>query len=65
MLIDWMQQSTVTQDQCSQELMKFRGDVEFKHVSFAYPTRPDVNILKDFSLKIAAGSHIAVVGPSG
>jgi ATP-binding cassette subfamily B (MDR/TAP) protein 1 len=41
------------------------GFVEFDHVSFAYPTRPDVQVLSDFSLRIPAGKTTALVGASG
>ncbi len=41
------------------------GEIEFKNVSFAYPSRPDVSVLKNFNMKIKAGQHIALVGPSG
>uniref|UniRef100_A0A8B9SGF7 ATP-binding cassette sub-family B member 10, mitochondrial n=1 Tax=Anas platyrhynchos TaxID=8839 RepID=A0A8B9SGF7_ANAPL len=43
----------------------FRGALEFKNVEFAYPTRPEASIFKDFSLSIPAGSVMALVGPSG
>ncbi|NWV43715.1 ABCBA protein, partial [Grantiella picta] len=43
----------------------FRGALEFKDVEFAYPTRPEASIFKDFSLSIPAGSVMALVGPSG
>lgn len=43
----------------------FRGALEFKDVEFAYPTRPEISIFKDFSLSIPAGSIMALVGPSG
>jgi ATP-binding cassette subfamily B protein len=42
-----------------------RGDIGFDHVSFAYPTRPDVSALHDISLSIKAGEKVAIVGPSG
>ncbi|KAH9301194.1 hypothetical protein KI387_012777 [Taxus chinensis] len=42
-----------------------QGNIEFKNVAFAYPARPDAVILKDFNLKVSAGSSIALVGPSG
>ncbi|KAF8031804.1 hypothetical protein BT93_D0883 [Corymbia citriodora subsp. variegata] len=44
---------------------KITGHVEFCRVDFAYPQRPDVIILKDFSFKIEAGKSTALVGQSG
>ncbi|MEQ1548301.1 MAG: ABC transporter transmembrane domain-containing protein [Chakrabartia sp.] len=41
------------------------GRVEFDAVRFRYPTRLDVSALADFSLNIAPGETVAVVGPSG
>ncbi|CAA3003311.1 ABC transporter B family member 15-like [Olea europaea subsp. europaea] len=48
-----------------QILQKVSGKVEFKHVEFAYPSRPESTILKDFNLKIPAGKTVALVGGSG
>ncbi|KAB1211634.1 ABC transporter B family member 15 [Morella rubra] len=41
------------------------GNVEFKHVKFAYPSRPESIILKDFCLEIPPGKTVALVGGSG
>ncbi|KAL4336274.1 hypothetical protein GQ457_07G002110 [Hibiscus cannabinus] len=41
------------------------GEVEFRQVEFAYPSRPENIIFKDFSLKIPAGKTVALVGSSG
>ncbi|KAE8538153.1 hypothetical protein D1P53_006220 [Cryptococcus gattii VGV] len=41
------------------------GHVEFSHVDFSYPSRPDVSILKDASFTFKPGECVAVVGPSG
>ncbi|MFZ5747233.1 MAG: ABC transporter transmembrane domain-containing protein [Pseudomonadota bacterium] len=42
-----------------------RGAIAFDHVTFRYPTRPEVSALTDFTLDIAPGETVAVVGPSG
>ena len=39
--------------------------MEFRDISFAYPSRPDVQVLKALSLKIPANKHTALVGLSG
>ncbi|KAF3850502.1 hypothetical protein F7725_012274 [Dissostichus mawsoni] len=41
------------------------GLVEFKDITFAYPTRPDTDILKGVSFTLRPGEVTAVVGPSG
>ncbi|MBL9068287.1 MAG: ATP-binding cassette domain-containing protein [Sphingopyxis sp.] len=42
-----------------------RGTLEFAHVEFHYPTRPDAPALHDFSLAIQPRETVAIVGPSG
>jgi ATP-binding cassette subfamily B protein len=42
-----------------------RGAIDFDHVTFRYPTRPEVSALQDFTLSVAPGETVAVVGPSG
>ena len=42
-----------------------RGEVAFEAVTFAYPGRPDLAALRDFSLRIRPGERVALVGPSG
>lgn len=41
------------------------GDIEFRDVHFAYPTRPTAPVLQGLSLSIPAGKTTALVGPSG
>lgn len=41
------------------------NNIEYKRIDFRYPTRPDVQILKELDLSISAGQTIALVGPSG
>ena len=42
-----------------------RGEAELRDVSFAYPGRPELTALKDFSLTVRPGETVALVGPSG
>uniref|UniRef100_A0A0E0IGE2 Uncharacterized protein n=1 Tax=Oryza nivara TaxID=4536 RepID=A0A0E0IGE2_ORYNI len=42
-----------------------RGEVELKHVDFAYPSRPEVQVFRDLSLRARAGRTLALVGASG
>ena len=44
---------------------KFEGEIEFKNVTFAYPLKPEVNVLKNLSTKIEKGKVVAIVGHSG
>lgn len=41
------------------------GLVEFKDITFAYPTRPETDILKGVSFTLRPGEVTALVGPSG
>jgi ATP-binding cassette subfamily B protein len=42
-----------------------QGQITFEHLSFSYPSRPNVRALHDFHLEIAPGETVAFVGPSG
>ncbi|EIJ41126.1 ABC-type multidrug transport system, ATPase and permease component [Beggiatoa alba B18LD] len=49
----------------SSALTKFKGEIEYQAVNFAYPTRKDVPVLNHISFKIHSGEKIALVGHSG
>ncbi|KAI8541587.1 hypothetical protein RHMOL_Rhmol08G0073100 [Rhododendron molle] len=46
-------------------LENISGDIEFKNVEFAYPSRPETSIFQNFNLKFPAGLTTALVGGSG
>jgi ABC-type multidrug transport system fused ATPase/permease subunit len=41
------------------------GDIAFENVTFSYPSRNEVTVLRNLSLAARAGQRIALVGPSG
>ncbi|RAN81633.1 ABC transporter [Bacillus sp. SRB_336] len=42
-----------------------RSALQFDHVTFHYPTRPNAAALEDFNLNVEPGETVALVGPSG
>lgn len=44
---------------------ELEGKIEFEHVSFRYPTRPEVEVLKDLSFYVNPGEKVALAGHSG
>jgi ABC-type multidrug transport system fused ATPase/permease subunit len=61
----------IIQNESETEIMKgnlkpvLTGKIEFKNVSFHYPQRPDIEVLKGISLISQANETIALVGSSG
>ncbi len=45
--------------------VRFRGEVAFENVDFRYPSRPEVQVLRNLSLHALPGERVALVGPSG
>jgi len=45
--------------------IKLKGEISFNNISFRYPTRTDITVLKNMSFEIAPGEKVALVGPSG
>jgi len=54
----------------AQEKSKIQGEVEFRDLTFTYPTsgsetQPGEPVLRDIDLHVPAGSTLAIVGPTG
>ena len=52
------------QDHGTIDLPRIRGDIEFKHLTFAYPGH-EKQVLTDINFKVKAGQTVALVGKSG
>jgi len=62
--------SSIDPVQCTGTVKEFQGSanqpfIEFKDVSFFYPHRPEVQVLKGLSFSVSMGQSVALVGPSG
>ncbi|KAL6193548.1 hypothetical protein ACLB2K_034632 [Fragaria x ananassa] len=52
-------------DDSGTTIENLKGEIEFSHVSFKYPNRPNVPIFQDLCLAIRYGKTVALVGESG
>lgn len=44
---------------------RVEGNVRFENVAFTYPSRKEIQVLKNINLTAAKGETVAIVGPSG
>ncbi len=47
------------------QLPAVTGNIVFQRVCFAYPSRPEIQVINDFSLTVRPGETLALVGLSG
>jgi ABC-type multidrug transport system fused ATPase/permease subunit len=62
-LMDLLEEEVESVD--GEEVTQLSGDVVFEGVSFSYPQRKEVEVLKNISFKCGAGQTKALVGSSG
>jgi ATP-binding cassette subfamily B protein len=44
---------------------RLRGEIVYDHLAFRYPSRPEVEVLRDINFTVEPGQRVALVGPSG
>ncbi|MCO5594067.1 hypothetical protein L7F22_048088 [Adiantum nelumboides] len=49
----------------AERVERLDGEIEMRHVDFAYPARPEVLVFREFNLRVKAGQSVALVGQSG
>ena len=52
-------------DESGTKLVDVKGKIELKRIKFIYPARPELTVLRDYSLVIEPGTTVALVGASG
>lgn len=58
-------QPLIDSDSMDGEIIKIvNGSVQFKNVSFSYPNRPHVKVLRGLNIEVNHGQFVALVGPS-
>lgn len=56
---------SIDQDDPKAEKIDLKGEIKFESIEFAYPSKKDHKILKDFTCTFEIGKTTALVGPSG
>ena len=64
-ILNMMRSEPDIKTKTGKKVKNLKGVIEFKNVTFKYPTRPDVKVLKNFDLKINEGEMVAFCGESG
>ncbi len=55
----------IQEEQAAEKLPHFSGKITFRDLSFQYPNRKDMQVLKNISFEALPGEQVALVGPSG
>lgn len=64
-LMDILEEKTEEISLTKPNVIKIEGNLSFNNVSFSYPSRRDINVLKNISFNVEKGKLLAFVGPSG
>ncbi|MBI2281666.1 MAG: ATP-binding cassette domain-containing protein [Bacteroidetes bacterium] len=64
-LMDILEEKTEEISLTKPNNIKIEGNLSFNNVSFSYPSRRDINVIKNISFNVEKGKLLAFVGPSG
>ena len=64
-LMDILEETTENISLNTPNKITIKGNLSFNRVNFSYPSRRDIQVLKDISFSVESGKQIAFVGPSG
>ncbi len=64
-IFEILDKTPLVQNSIGKKIERLTGELQFKQVDFAYPSRLETSVLKDFNLHLRPGQTVALVGPSG
>lgn len=64
-LMDILDETTETVTLEKTSTISIEGNLAFNNVCFSYPSRRDIQVLKNVTFNVDKGKQIAIVGPSG
>ncbi len=64
-LMDILEETTENVSLEKSERISIKGNIAFNNIRFSYPSRRDIEVIKDVSFNLETGKQIAFVGPSG
>ena len=64
-LMDILEETTENVSLEPSERISIKGNISFNNITFSYPSRRDIEVIKDISFNVETGKQIAFVGPSG
>jgi len=64
-ILDILEQNTEIAAETPEGELRLQGNIRFEQLAFSYPSRPDIQVLKNINFELAAGEKVALVGSSG
>jgi len=64
-LMDILEETTENVSLVEAKRVSIKGNITFNKIQFSYPSRRDIEVIKDVSFTVETGKQLAFVGPSG